>query len=65
MIKLNIGATVMLRSGGPAMTVWNIREELVETSWFVNNVSVKDAFHFTELVQVVIKDIEYDVQSGI
>lgn len=65
MIKLNIGAIVSLRSSGPPMTVWNIREELVEASWFDGEELVRDTFHYTELVEVVTKDIEYDLQSGI
>ena len=63
MIKLPIGATVMLRSGGPPMTVFEFREELIDVIWFVNGLAMRHAFHFNELVELVAKDIEYEVQS--
>ena len=61
MIKLNIGATVMLKSGGPLMSAFEFHEELINCCWMVNGMLMRDTFHFDELVELVAKDIEYDI----
>ena len=46
-----IGVVCKLRSGGPAMTVSQWREDdIVDTEWFDGNALVRDAFHPFELV---------------
>lgn len=40
-----IGDTVMLRSGGPLMTVTNIIDWLVMVTWFEGNNVFNNSFH--------------------
>ena len=53
MEKFKIGDVVILKSGGPLMTVYQM-EELIGTVWFVFGVpeAIRDAFAHIELVKV-------------
>ena len=46
-MQLNVGDVVVLKSGGPLMTVFAIDEGLVRTQWFGDN----DSGPYTDLVK--------------
>lgn len=53
MDNLIVGSIVILRSGGPAMTVVEIREDgFINARWFANDELKYDAFSKYELVKV-------------
>jgi uncharacterized protein YodC (DUF2158 family) len=44
--KLKVGDVVQLKSGGPKMTVTNVLEKVVHTSWFAGSKNEKAIFPF-------------------
>lgn len=53
MDKFKIGDVVILKSGGPLMTIYQM-EELIGTIWFPEEKTepMRDAFAHTELVRI-------------
>lgn len=51
MQTFSVGDVVGLRTGGPAMTVWGVRDDgLVDTCWFIDAALHRDTFGPEELL---------------
>lgn len=53
MIKFELGDLVILRSGGPVMTIsYETTDEYIQCDWFNDRELKHDAFHPNELIKV-------------
>ena len=53
---MTIGSLVVLRSGGPLMTVWEINDGLCSCEWFDGCFVSKETFSEDELTELVRAD---------
>lgn len=50
-MTFEIGDIVTLKSGGPKMTVWAVREDsVIDVEWFAGDLLQRDAFAPAELI---------------
>jgi uncharacterized protein YodC (DUF2158 family) len=47
--RFKVGDVVVLRSGGPRMTVWSVSNHDIGTVWFVGDLVQRDGFDEAEL----------------
>lgn len=52
MTKFKVGDLVLLKSGGPIMTVDFVENSLIRTIWFVNDNAIREGFEPSELILV-------------